>query len=129
MKTQTIKTSLAAAVLFLTARLPMAAQDNPAAKSAPAPAAKGMARTAPVKAKGKLKPVDINSAAKEEISFMLGIDVALAAKIVAGRPYPTKARLLTNQIVSAEVYAAIKDKVVAKQSAGLSLDKNPGQKK
>ena len=61
------------------------------------------------------KPVDINSATKEEISFMLGIDVSLAAKIVAGRPYPTKARLLTNNVVTADVYAAIKDRVVARQ--------------
>lgn len=116
MKTRTIKTSLATAALLLTASLPMAAQDKPALKSTPAPASKGMARTAPVRAKGKLKPVDINSATKEEISFMLGIDAALAAKIVAGRPYPTKARLLTNKIVSAEVYVVIKDRVIAKQS-------------
>ena len=116
MKAQTIKASLAIAALLLTTSLPMAAQDKPAAKSKPAPASPGMTRTAPVRTKGKLKPVDINSAPKEEISFMLGIDVALAAKIVAGRPYPTKARLLTNKIVSAEVYAAIKDKVIAKQS-------------
>ena len=78
--------------------------------------------------KGKLKPVDINSATKEEISFMLGIDVGLAAKIVAGRPYLTKARLLTQNIVPAEVYTAIKDKVVAKQSPAPSV-KKPAAKK
>jgi DNA uptake protein ComE-like DNA-binding protein len=81
------------------------------------------------RSKGKLKPVDINSATKEEISFMLGIDVGLAAKIVAGRPYLTKARLVTQNIVSAEVYASIKDKVVAKQSvAGSPSVKKPAGK-
>ena len=90
---------------------------------APAKPAAPMTRT-----KGKLKPVDINSATKEEISFMLGIDVGLAAKIVAGRPYLTKACLVTQNIVSAEVYASIKDKVVARQSPAPSV-KKPAAKK
>ena len=90
---------------------------------APAKPVAPMTRT-----KGKLKPVDINSATKEEISFMLGIDVGLASKIVAGRPYPTKARLVTQNIVSAEVYASIKDKVVARQSPAPSV-KKPAAKK
>ncbi|MCM2250347.1 MAG: hypothetical protein NDI58_07300 [Geothrix sp.] len=111
MRISTSKTLLSAALL-LTAGFTLAAQDKPAAKTAPAPAAK-----APAKPKGKLKPVDINSATKNEIAFMLAIPEDLAAKIVAGRPYPTKARLLTNKIVTPEVYAAIKDKVVARQTA------------
>jgi len=93
-----------------------AAQDAPRAKPA-APAAKNQPPVMLPRTKGKLKPVDINSATKEEISFMLGIDVGLAAKIVAGRPYLTKSRLVTEKIVSDQVYASIKDKVVARQSA------------
>jgi DNA uptake protein ComE-like DNA-binding protein len=112
MRIWTSKTLLSAALL-LAAGFPLAAQDKPAAKPAPGPAAKA----APARTKGKLKPVDINSATKNEIAFMLAIPEDLAAKIVAGRPYPTKARLLTNKIVTAEVYAAIKDKVVARQTA------------
>ncbi|HCZ33558.1 MAG TPA: DNA-binding protein [Holophagaceae bacterium] len=110
-------TTLLSAALFLAVGFPLAAQDKPAAKAAKAPAAKAPAKAAPARAKGKLKPVDINSATKNEIAFMLAIPEDLAAKIVAGRPYPTKARLLTNKIVSPEVYAAIKDKVVARQTA------------
>ncbi|MDP1831661.1 MAG: helix-hairpin-helix domain-containing protein [Geothrix sp.] len=98
-------------ILCATQSLPAQEPPKPRAKS-PAAAAKA---PAPPRTKGKLKPVDINSATKEEISFMLGLDVALAARIVAGRPYPTKARLLTNKVVSAEVYASIKDRVIAKQ--------------
>lgn len=85
-----------------------AAQTPPTPSKAPAPPPKA-------RAKGKLKPVDINSATKNEIAFMLGVPEIVAAKIVAGRPYPTKARLLTEKVVSAEVYAAIKDRVVARQ--------------
>ena len=80
-----------------------------------APKGKGVPEAALPRTKGKLKPVDINHATKEEISFMLGIDVSLAAKIVAGRPYPTKARLLTNHILTATEYANLKDRVVARQ--------------
>lgn len=112
MRIPTSKTLLSAALL-LTAGFTLAAQDKPAAKAAPVQAAKA----APARTKGKLKPVDINSATKNEIAFMLAIPEDLAAKIVAGRPYPTKARLLTNKIVTPEVYAAIKDKVVARQAA------------
>ena len=101
MTTRTIRTSLALAALLL-AGLPLAAEGK-----APAPA---------VRTKGKLKPVDINGASKNELAFMLGIPEDLAAKIVAGRPYRSKAHLLTRGIVSAEVYAKIRGKVVAKQS-------------
>lgn len=107
-----------ASVLALLVGSTLMLQAQPQAKPATP-----MART-----KGKLKPVDINSATKEEISFMLGIDVGLAAKIVAGRPYLTKARLVTQNIVSAEVYASIKDKVVARQSPATSV-KKPAAKK
>ena len=109
--------TLLSAALLLVAGFPLAAQDKPAIKAAPAPAGKAPAKAAPARTKGKLKPVDINSATKNEIAFMLAIPEDLAAKIVAGRPYPTKARLLTNKIVTPEIYAAIKDKVIARQSA------------
>lgn len=97
-------------------KTPQAATAIPAAKSSvPKAKAKGKSAANPPQAKGKLKPVDINSATKEELSFMLGIDVGLAAKIVAGRPYPTKARLVTNNIVSQATYETIKGRIVANQ--------------
>jgi len=94
---------------------PQAAPATPAAKSVPKAKAKGKSAANPPQTKGKLKPVDINNATKEELSFMLGIDVGLAAKIVAGRPYLTKARLVTNNIVSQATYETIKGRIVANQ--------------
>lgn len=114
MNTRTLRSLLVAATLLLSAGLPLGAEDKPAPKTPaakPAPAPVANART-----KGKLKPVDINHATRNEIAFMLGIPADLAEKIIAGRPYKTKAHLLTHNIVTAEVYAAIKDKVVARQS-------------
>lgn len=92
--------------------LPLLAAGLLLASAAPLPAQAPPIRSRPM---GKLKPVDLNSTPKQELAFRLGISEGLAARIVAGRPYPTKARLLTEGIVSAEVYAAIKDRVVARQ--------------
>jgi DNA uptake protein ComE-like DNA-binding protein len=104
-----------AALLLLTTAFPLTAEDKPAPQVATGKTTKDKALPPPAGTRGKLKPVDINGATKNELSFMLGIPESVAAKIVTGRPYRTKAHLLTHQIVSAEVYARIKDKVIAKQ--------------
>ena len=114
MSTRCLSSFLGVLTLALGTTLSLSAEEASKPK-AKAPVAATAKPPAPSRTKGKLKPVDINSATKEEISFMLGIDVALAGKIVAGRPYPTKARLLTQNIVTADVYASIKDRVIARQ--------------
>lgn len=114
MNTRTLRPTLVAALLFLIAGLPLRAEEKPAPKPATARAAKA-APPVNARTKGKLKPVDINHATQNEIGFMLGIPAELAAKIIAGRPYKTKAHLLTRNIVTPEVYEAIKAKVVAGQ--------------
>jgi DNA uptake protein ComE-like DNA-binding protein len=110
-----IHIALLAALLLLGAP-PLRAEDKPTPNKGAATRVPAVqAPQSPARAKGKLKPVDINSATKNELGFMLGIPEDLAAKIVAGRPYRSKAHLLTRHIVSAEVYAKIKGKVIAKQ--------------
>lgn len=76
------------------------------AKPNPAPHAKAAA-------KGKL--VDINRATKDELKTLPGIQDPQADRIIAGRPYPTKARLVTRNILSAEAYELIKKRIVARQ--------------
>ena len=61
------------------------------------------------------KLVDINSAGKAELKTLPGIDDARAAKIIAGRPYKSKANLVTTNIIGAGEYAAIKKLIIAKQ--------------
>jgi DNA uptake protein ComE-like DNA-binding protein len=64
---------------------------------------------------GKINAVDINSASKAELKALPGIDDALAAKIIAGRPYPSKAFLVTRNIIPAGSYAEIRKKIIAVQ--------------
>ena len=61
------------------------------------------------------KLVDINSASKAELMKLPGVSDADADKIVAGRPYLTKTRLVTKNIVGMDVYQNISKLVIAKQ--------------
>lgn len=62
-----------------------------------------------------VKVVDINSASKAELKTLQGVDDALAAKIIAGRPYPSKANLVTHNIIPAGLYLQLKPRIIAKQ--------------
>lgn len=114
------------AVLFATA-LGLTAQ-----APAPAPAGAGQVHTppasyAPPKAKAKpraIQPkapthrpvrnlVDVNSASREALMKLPGIDGALADKIIAGRPYLSKAKLVTQNVLTMKTYAGLKDGIMA----------------
>jgi len=60
--------------------------------------------------------VDLNSATKEQLMTVQGIDDATADKIITGRPYKMKSQLKTKNIVSADAYAKISPHVVAKKA-------------
>ena len=124
MRHRIIETSLIAAVLLLCASQSLAADKKPETPGASTGSAgatdKGASAhkpAAPAKnqAAAPAKLVDINSARKAELMKLPGIGEAEADKIIAGRPYPTKARLVTNNIVSIEVYEKLKRLVIARQ--------------
>ncbi len=76
------------------------------------------AASKPVKATAVTKPValiDINSASIAQLKTLAGIGDAEAAKIVAGRPYGSKAWLVSNGILSEAKFGGIRSAIVAKQ--------------
>lgn len=87
----------------------------PVAVAQPAQGAgKAAAPPAPV---AQVKPVDINSASRAELKTLPGIGDAEAERIIAARPYPSKAKLAADKVLSLEAYAALKGRIVAVQKA------------
>ena len=119
-----IKTATIAMALLLAAGYGYAAEkkaEAPGTTAASSKAAdKGAKRTtaaaaAKKKAAAPVKLVDINSASKAELMKLPGISGTVAEKIIAGRPYNTKARLVTNKIISLETYQDLTRLIIAKQ--------------
>lgn len=67
-----------------------------------------------VKAKAAA-PMDINTASAKDLASLPKIGDARAAAIIKGRPYKAKDELVDKKILSDDVYAAIKDMIIAKQ--------------
>lgn len=116
MKSSIVKTALIAITLLLSAGLSFAADSKP--ETAGATKAKASATSVKPKedtAASKIKLVDINSASKDELKKLPGISDAEAAKIIAGRPYLTKAHLVTHNIISETTYQSLSKLIIAKQ--------------
>jgi competence protein ComEA len=120
MKHSSIRSILFAAALLLCASVAVAVEDKAATSAdtkavGAAKATEKSAKAKDAKSSAKVKLVDINSASKKELMTLPGITSADADKIIAGRPYLSKAHLVTQDIVSRPTYETIKLKVVAKQ--------------
>jgi len=102
-----IVTVLCALTLF--AGIAFAQNGNPAPATSGTTAHKSKKKSTTPKS----KQVDINSAEKEKLTAVSGIDDATAQKIIAGRPFRTKRDLLTRKILTKEEYDKVKDRLVA----------------
>lgn len=121
MKRSIIQSALFAAALLLSAGPSLAAEDKVPATSGVSSASKAKAADQDAKAKkakaaAKVKLVDINSASKAELKKLPNIGDAEADKIIAGRPYLSKANLVTQSILPREIYDGLKARVIAKQN-------------
>jgi DNA uptake protein ComE-like DNA-binding protein len=62
-----------------------------------------------------VKLVDINSASRAELKTLPGIGDAEADRIIKGRPYLSKAELVTRNVMPEGVYVSLKKQIIAKQ--------------
>lgn len=108
--------ALAAALALLASATQAVAAAPTDATAAPVPsasAARGRAPAARMSAKPKGKQVNLNAASQQELKRLPGGSDEEAARIIAGRPYNSKAFLVTNNVISAARYGEIKNLVVA----------------
>lgn len=114
MQRRILSTLVVSIALSFCASLSLAAEG----KAGEATEAKTMDKAKPAKKAGKApampKLVDINSASKAELMRLPGIGAAEATKIIAERPFLTKAHLVTHKILPAGVYEGLKGQVMAK---------------
>ncbi len=80
--------------------------------AAAAPAARPPAAATQSK---RLAPIDINSASAAQLKTLQGIGDAEARRIIARRPYRTKAELVTANVIPAGVYQANRHRIIAVQ--------------
>lgn len=114
MKFRTVHAALIALALGLSVDLSLAAESKPSVADA-AKTTKASAKPARTASAAKVNLVDINSAKKEELKTLPGVTDEVAAKIIAGRPYLSKAHLLTRKIIDAGAYESLRIQVIAKQ--------------
>ena len=107
---------LSAIGLSIVLAVPALAQTTSPAKSPSAPAATAPSTTpnAP-KAQPTGELLDINSASAEDLDKLPGVGPARAKAIISHRPYFGKDDLVNKKIIPSNVYAQIKDKIIARQ--------------
>ena len=118
MKCRVIRSAFAAAALLAFSNLAPAADAKPGVQGEAKVTDSAKAATAKsgrYSSDPRIKLVDINSANKAELKTLPGISDADADKIIAGRPYGSKAHLTTRGIIPAATYDNLKKRVIAKQ--------------
>ncbi|CAH2031777.1 ComEA family DNA-binding protein [Trichlorobacter ammonificans] len=120
------------AILGLSATVVRAVEEDEAPRK-PRKVVKPVKKT-DVKKKSKVplsKLVDINAASKAELKKLPTITDELADKIIAGRPYASKAWLVTNKVVPEANYEAIRGLIAVKnpQAALQQLQQQKGGQK
>jgi len=110
------------AVIFMTALLAgcMRPQNSQDLKEKTAEATAQAKRDAKAVAEGiregwsRDKPLDLNSATKDQVMALPGMTDGEADRVIGGRPYKQPSDLVTRHIMSKSQYDKIADRVIAK---------------
>lgn len=122
MKYRHFSDALTAVVLLLFAGLSAAAENNTVAPQQAAGNSDASTKYAKNQLAANVKLVDINSARKDELMKLPGIGEAEADRIIAARPFGSKAWLATREIIPVATYEAVKRLIICKLSKS-DLDK------
>jgi len=116
MKSSLVTSITLTASLLLCSGFALAAGATPSASAAASrtAAASGPAATAS-QGRAGATVVDINSASKAELTKLPGLTALDAERVIAGRPYLSKAHLVTRNVISASAYHGIKSMIMARQ--------------
>lgn len=87
--------------------------------AAVAPSQAGAGKAQGTSGRSVVRLIDLNSASKADLKSLPGIDDATAERIVAARPYPSKAKLVADQVIGFDLFLSLKDRVVALQQPTL----------
>ena len=114
MKSIVLVVAISASQLLVTSQAIAAGAPSqaPIAKAVPAASAPAAAAK---KHQPPVKPVDINSASKAQLAKLPGLSAADAQRVIAGRPYLTKAHLVTHKVISEAQYRGIEGQIYASQ--------------
>ncbi len=70
-------------------------------------------------------PIDVNSASPAQLKTLEGVGDAEARRIVAGRPYHSKADLVTRNVIPAGIYQSIRHRIIAIQPGTPRAGRHP----
>ncbi len=62
-----------------------------------------------------IRLIDINSASRAQLKTLPGVGNAEVDKIIAGRPYLSKAELVTKKVIPTGPYLSLKNRIIAMQ--------------
>jgi len=99
------------------AQTPPAATAPAATAPAKSTATKQTTSTTHHKSSSASHKVDLNSASKEQLMKLQGVDDATADKIIAGRPYKSASELTSKSIISKEEYKKVSAHVMVKKAS------------
>lgn len=97
-----------AAALLCAATLGLAAQSTAPATPATPHAAGAAAMPLTPGQPGYDRLLDVNRASKAQLQTLPGVTEAIAKKIIKGRPYLTKSKLVTRKVIPMDLYQKIR---------------------
>ena len=117
MTRSTLLASVAFGMLLPVAAMAGTTASTATTSSTPAASSTHKSATHHTSTKSTAHKTDLNSASKEDLMKLPGIDEATADKIIAGRPYTSKSELVKKDVLTQAEMKKIESHVMAKAPA------------